>query len=132
MLKDKTLFCLIAVVCLFICHTLTGQNNAIDSLKNIIKTTKDDLVRFKAINQLADAIVVNNPDSALLLIEQILPAIQSIDNPPLLIDAMYTKGRVYEERQQLDSSLIIYEETKEITQRENDLVNLTHFLDLLL
>ncbi|MEO1258938.1 MAG: tetratricopeptide repeat protein [Bacteroidota bacterium] len=118
----------IVLLSLFIGRSLPAQSSVTDSLENIIANTKDELTRIETINHLANEIVESNPDSALLLIEEILPYIQAIDNPPILINAMYTKGRVYEERRQLDSALIIYEETKELAQKNDDLVNQAHAL----
>ena len=112
----------------FIGNFLFTQNTVTDSLRKVISNTKDDVTRLSTVNKLASETLKSNPDSALQLIEEILPAVQATNDPSLLVDAMYIKGRVYEERQQLDSALFFYNETKELARKAGDLMNLAHTL----
>lgn len=115
----------ITIIC---CSNILAQNSKTDSLLNVIVNAKDESSRLIAINQLAFSMATSNPDSSLLLVKEIYPAVQSNDAPSLLVDVMYTKAWIYENRLQLDSALIFYEETKDLAAQTNDLVDLAHCL----
>ena len=109
--------------------SMIGQNTKVDSLQQVIADAKDEGSRLKAVNHLAVEVLRNNdPDSALHLINEIFPAVKLSSDTSLLIDVMYNKAQVYEQRQQLDSALIIYEETRLLASKANDLVELAHTL----
>ncbi len=119
----------LAIVFLFYFTTLTAQNSATDSLKTVIANEKDDTTRFKAINQLVRITSQHNPDSAQMVLEQILPAAEATGNMDLFIDLNYSKGRIYMLRGQLDSAILIFEETKKLALDSGNKVAIADVLD---
>ena len=99
---------------------LCAQSARVDSLKKVIANAQDETTRFEAINQLALSHLAENPDSAFLILDKIYPAVMATANPSLKTEILYTRGRIYEQRQQLDSAIVSYEAAKGIAEANND------------
>ncbi len=110
-------------LCSFISDFLPAQKTVTDSLQKVIAASKDRAARLEASNYLALEISKTNPDSALQLIETIVPEAKKSGDRALLVKVLFTKGRIYENRQQLDSALHTYETAKGLAASNNDKVN---------
>ncbi|MEM1319415.1 MAG: ATP-binding protein [Bacteroidota bacterium] len=93
--------------------------NTIDSLQNLVDKATDDLTRVKQTHALAEALMDSEPDRALLLLQQIYPMAESL-NDPVLAEIAYSIANAYDVRQQLDSSLIAHANTIQQAERFNN------------
>jgi signal transduction histidine kinase/DNA-binding response OmpR family regulator len=83
---------------------------------------------LKSINSLAIELLKSNPDSAFQLIENIYPDVKLFGDQEILVDVLFTKGRIFEVRQQLDSALVTYEAAKNLAELSNDKSNIASCL----
>ena len=120
---------LIIFVILMCCgNSLSGQISKLDSLQTAIAQAKEDTSRMVLEIELAIEYLKTNPDSALQLIEKIYPEVEELNDQELLVKVLFTKGRIYENRQQLDSALVTYETAKDLAESNNDKVDVASCL----
>ncbi|MEO1257379.1 MAG: tetratricopeptide repeat protein [Bacteroidota bacterium] len=99
---------------------LPAQNPIVDSLQRVIADTRDESTRLKASNQLALALMKTDPDSAMQLIRKTIPNVEVLGDQDLLFEVFYTKGRIYEIRQQLDSALMTFGTARDLAASSNN------------
>ena len=78
--------------------------------------------------ELALEYVETNPDRAIQLIEKAYTDAREYGDQEVLFKVLFTKGRIYENRQQLDSSLVWYETAKDLAELNNNKVDIASCL----
>ena len=73
----------------------SAQTRAIDSLKTILKTAKQDTNRVNALSELAGVIAVNDPDTSIILGNQALTLAQKLNYKKGEAWAEFWVGRTY-------------------------------------
>ncbi len=80
---------------LFICNYSFAQQAKIDSLENILKTTKEDTTRVKTLNALAWELQYNNPDTAFYYSKQALVLAEKTDWKKGIANSYHHLGGLY-------------------------------------
>ena len=109
-------------------NCLYAQSSKLDSLRTAIAQAKENNSRVVLEIELAIEYLKTNSESALQLIEKVYPYVEESGDQELLFKVLFTKGRIYENRQQLDSALVTYETAKNLAASINDKVNVASCL----
>lgn len=105
-----------------------AQISVKDSLLEVISKEGTSIVGLQSTNHLALEVLKTNPDSAFQLIEKIAPYVEASGDQKLRVKVLFTKGRIFETRQQLDSALVTYEAAKKLAASNNDKVGVASCL----
>lgn len=120
------------VVLLFFCYFpynyISSQTSLRDSLIDVINREGSSISGLHASMLLSLEIAKTKPDSALQLLEKIIFEAKKSGDLKLLAKMLYTKGRIHENREQLDKALITYEEARKLYNSINDQVNVVSCL----
>ena len=91
---------------LFWTINLVAQQSTVDSLYEVLAGAKEDSTQLELINTIATLIYKSNPDSASLILQQILPKAEAKKPTSLLLKLYHRLGLVYNTQERYDSCLL--------------------------
>jgi serine phosphatase RsbU (regulator of sigma subunit) len=116
---------------LFVCSTaLNAQREGVDSLLNVLKTTKYDTTKISTLAYLSDRYYYMDVDSSILFSRQAISLIKKIENTPRFNDTTFIHrnkastyinyGAALVSKSMQDSGLYYYEESLKLKEKLND------------
>ncbi len=97
-----------------------AQASLIDSLRSELANADKDTTRILLMKEIALNLYNINQDSALHILDAAFPLAENIKYNIGLYELWHTKGRIYEELKQLDSSIYFFEKANEIALEMDD------------